>query len=368
MAFERGVVSFRMVELPRPFPEDWAERFAARRAGGLEGVGGGVQRGWVTGRHLLDTMINEDSARYGGWVRLALRLAERKVPAALLQAECRMEELAVQAAEGKPFLRAKERAEIRRGVMERLLPSMPPQLRAIPFVYLPGATWLYVSALPNSAWDVFHAALVSTLGLSGSPATPEVLAAGRHRVSLRDLPNYSFSPEMEGEVSEPAPGQEFLTWLWFKAETQLGQIALSDGRVVSVLVEGPLVFRREGQGAHAVVLKKGAPESSAEAKTCLMGGKKLKEARLTLALDGERVWSFGFEADEFLVRGLKLPQSAGALDGLSRFQERMVFLEEWREMFLDLFGAFVGVRGDGKKWRGVLGEIREWVAGRPGRR
>jgi hypothetical protein len=173
---------------------------------------------------------------------------------------------------------------------------------------------------------------------------------------------------MEGEVSEPAPGQEFLTWLWFKAETQLGQIALSDGRVVSVLVEGPLVFRREGQGAHAVVLKKGAPESSAEAKTCLMGGKKLKEARLTLALDGERVWSFGFEADEFLVRGLKLPQSAGALDGLSRFQERMVFLEEWREMFLDLFGAFVGVRGDGKKWRGVLGEIREWVAGRPGRR
>ena len=168
---------------------------------------------------------------------------------------------------------------------------------------------------------------------------------------------------MEGEVSEPAPGQEFLTWLWFKAETQLGQIALSDGRVVSVLVEGPLVFRREGQGAHAVVLKKGAPESSAEAKTCLMGGKKLKEARLTLALDGERVWSFGFEADEFLVRGLKLPQSAGALDGLSRFQERMVFLEEWREMFLDLFGAFVGVRGqNGEVW-----EIRRWVARRPSR-
>ena len=164
-----------MVELPRPFPED--RRNGSRRVGGGWRCAG-VQRGWVTGRHLLDTMINEDSARYGGWVRLALRLAERKVPAALLQAECRMEELAVQAAEGKPFLRAKERAEIRRGVMERLLPSMPPQLRAIPFVYLPEATWLYVSALPNSAWDVFHAALVSTLGLSGSPATPEVLAAG----------------------------------------------------------------------------------------------------------------------------------------------------------------------------------------------
>lgn len=368
MAFDRGTISFRMVELPRPFPENWAERFAAQRAGALDTAGSGVQRGWVTGRHLLDTHITEDTARYAGWVRLTLRQAERKVPATLLQAECRMEELAVQAAENKTYLKAKQRAEIRQEVLDRLLPGMPPQLRATPFVYLPGATHLYVAALPNASWDVFHAALVATLSLSGSPSTPEELAHRRQRVDLLDLAGSSFAPDMGNELMAPAPGQEFLTWLWFKAETQLGQMALADGRTLGVLVEGPLTFRHEGQGAHAAVLKKGAPENSVEAKTCLLSGKKLKEAKLTFALDEETVWTFGFEADQFLIRSLKLPQPSGPLDSISRFQERMLFLEQWREIFLDLFDAFIRVRAESRKWKDALGDIREWVAGRPSRR
>ncbi len=368
MPFESGSVSFRMLELPRTFPKDWAERFAGEAAGPLESTGAEVQRGWVTGRHLLDAKIDEDSAMLAGWVRLALRQAERKVPAALLKAECRMEELAVMAAEGKAFLKAKDRAEIRRSVTERLLPDMPPQLKAIPFVYLPGAAHLYVSALPVAQLDVFNASLLATLGLGGEPATPEALAAKRQRADLRDFHGTSFSPEMEGEAMEAAPGREFLTWLWFKAETQNGRLALAEGRELGVLVEGPLTFLHEGNGAHAAVLKKGAPENSIEAKTCLLGGKKLKEAKITFALDEESTWSFGFEADQFLIRGLKLPQGEGRLDAISRFQERMVRLEQWREIFLDLFDAFVAVRTDTKKWKAAVAGIREWVQARPGRR
>ena len=368
MPFESGSVSFRMVELPRTFPKDWVEKFAAHRAGSLDAVGTGEQRGWVTGRHLLDSKITEESALHAGRVRLALRQAERKVPAALLKAECRMEELAVQAAEGKPYLKAKQRAEIRQGVVDRLLPGMPPQLRSIPFIHAPGSTHLYVAALAESAWDVFHAALVSTLGFGGAAATPEALAQALKKADLRDLPGTSFSPEMEHEAMEAAPGREFLTWLWFKAETQHGKLALAEGRELGVLVEGPLTFLHEGNGAHAAVLKKGAPENSIEAKTCLLSGKKLKEAKITFALDEQSVWAFGFEADEFLIRGLKLPQSEGPLDAVSRFQERMLFLDQWREIFLDLYGAFLDVRTEPKKWKKATADIREWVQGRPGRR
>ncbi len=368
MPFDRGSVSFRMLELPRAFPGDWVERFAEERAGSLEAVGEGPQRGWVTGRHLLDSHITEETAMLAGWVRLALRQAERKVPAALLQAECRMEELAVQAAEGKPYLKAKQRSEIRRSVTERLLPAMPPQLKAVPFVYMPGATHLYVSALAAAQLDVFNAALAATLGFGGEPATPEALGLKLKQPDLRDLPGTSFSPEMEGEAMEAAPGREFLTWLWFKAETQNGRVALSEGRELGVLLEGPLTFLHEGNGAHAAVLKKGAPENSIEAKTCLLSGKKLKEAKVTFALDEENIWSFGFEADQFLIRGLKLPQGEGSLDSVSRFQERMIFLEQWREILLDLFGAFADVRRDSGKWKTAVDEIREWVKGRPGRR
>ena len=368
MPFDRGSVSFRMLELPRKFPGNWVDRFAEEAAGSLESVGAGEQRGWVTGRHLLDAHITEETATHAGWVRLALRQAERKVPAALLQAECRMEELAALAAEGKAYLKAKQRAEIRQAVTERLLPAMPPQLRAIPFVHQPGTAHLYATALPVSQLDVFNAALASTLGFGGEPATPEVLGVTLRRVDLRDLPGASFSPEMEGEAMESAPGREFLTWLWFKAETQHGRVALTEGRELGVLVEGPLTFTHEGNGAHAAVLKKGAPETSIEAKTCLLGGKKLKEAKITFALDEQNTWSFGIEADQFLIRGLKLPQGEGSLDAISRFQERMIFLEQWREIFLDLYGAFVDVRAEARKWKAAVGEIREWVKGRPGRR
>ena len=116
------------------------------------------------------------------------------------------------------------------------------------------------------------------------------------------------------------------------------------------------------------MLKKGAPENSLEAKTCLLGGKKLKEAKITFALDEQNVWSFGLEADQFLIRGLKLPQGEGPIDAISRFQERMIFLEQWRETFLDLFGAFAALRTDARKWKNAVADIREWVKGRPGRR
>ena len=368
MPFDRGSVSFRMLELPRTFPEDWAERFAEEAAGSLDSVGTGQQRGWVTGRHLLDSKIDEDTGSYAGWVRLALRLAERKVPAALLQAECRMEELATMAAEGKTYLKAKQRSEIRQAAMERLLPGMPPQLKAIPFVYQPGAAHMYATALPVSQLDALNAALAGTLGFGGEPATPEVLGAKLRKVDLRDLHGTSFSPEMEEEAMEAAPGREFLTWLWFRADTQNGRVDLPGRRELGVLLEGPLTFTHEGKGAHAALLKKGEPVNSIEAKTCLLGGKKLKEAKITFALDDENVWSFGLEADQFLIRGLKLPQGEGALDSFSRFQQRMVNLEQWREIFLELFGTFVDERADTKRWKKTVGEIREWVKGRPARR
>jgi hypothetical protein len=367
MPFESGSVSFRMLELPRAFPKNWLERFAAEAAGPLDAVGEGVQRGWVTGRHLLDAHIVEETALHAGWVRLALRQAERKVPVALLRAECRMEELAVQAAEGKAYLKAKDRAGDPPGGDERLLPNMPPQLKAIPFVYRPGDTHLYVAALPVAQLDVFNAALLATLGFGGEPARRRCWRRAPPRGPARS-PGTSFSPEMEGEAMEAAPGREFLTWLWFKAETQNGRLALAEGRELGVLVEGPLTFLHEGNGAHAAVLKKGAPENSIEAKTCLLGGKKLKEAKITFALDEQHTWAFGFEADQFLIRGLKLPQGEGRLDAVSRFQERMILLEQWREIFLDLFDAFVAVRTEPKKWKAAVADLREWVKGRPARR
>lgn len=367
MALDSGSATFRMMELPRPFPTDWPARFAALAAPPLDGLTEKEVRGWVTGRHLLDTRIDEDSALCGGWVHLQLRSAQKKVPAALLRAECRMEELVVQAAESRPFLKATERAEIRRTVNERLLPSMPPTLKAIPFLHRPSSRFLFTAATSETQMDAFAAFLAHTLSYNPVPSTPEALLASLRRTDHRDLSSDSFSPEMPTDAMEPALGREFLTWLWYSSDVSNGQLSLSDSRVVAILLEGPLTFVHEGDGAFVTVLRNGLPQLSLEAKSALLGGKKLKSAKLTLSLDEERIWSFTVDADTFTFRSMKVPRVEG--EGiLGRFEDRMLRLEEFREIWLDLYARFLDLRLDAPTWRKTVRAIRSWVAARPANR
>lgn len=368
MAFESGSMSFRMVALPRAFPKNWLEKFAAKRAGSLEATDLDSQSGWVTGRHLLDTNITEESALYAGYVRLVWRTAARKVPGALLKAECRMEEIARAAAEGVPYLKAKVRADIRNEVKERLAPKMPPSIKAIPFVYQPGTHHLYATALSDTLIDTFCGALREAVGFAGTPEDPAPMALRLKNADLMDLPGTGFSKETADTAMEMLPGREFLTWLWFKAETQNGRVALSDGRALDVLIEGPLTFAHEGDGAQFATLRKGLPERSAEAKTCLKSGKKLKSATVTFALDEATQWRFQLDADTFGIRSLKVPQGEGPMDAASRFQERMIYLEQFRDIFTDLYGAFAELRSNSRRWKAELEKIRAWVPSRPGRR
>ena len=60
MGFDSGAATFQMLDMPRPFPDDWLERFAERAGDGVDSIKGEESLGWVTGRHLLDTTITED--------------------------------------------------------------------------------------------------------------------------------------------------------------------------------------------------------------------------------------------------------------------------------------------------------------------
>jgi hypothetical protein len=126
-----------------------------------------------------------------------------------------------------------------------------------------------------------------------------------------------------------------------------------------VMVEGPLMFVMEGSGAHETVLRKGEPLRSAEAKTALLGGKKLRSAKITLAREDE-AWQATLRAEDFSFRGLKLPKGA-PLDPVSRFQERMLALETFREAFLGFFDRFMDERADGAEWARTRADIHTWV-------
>lgn len=370
MAFESGSASFRIFYVPRPLPRNAMERFAEHAAPPIDTLSDGTIQGWVTGRHLLDRNITEDTGSFGGFLRLTLMQAERKIPESLLRAECKMEELARMQADGVDRLGGTARREIRRAIEARLLPQMPPQLKGIHFVYDARSELLFSSALSDKQVDALQVHFAQTLGFSLIPATPDMAAMKRGQVNVRDWEAASFSPEREDEEVSHDPGLDFLTWLWFVAEARGGQLKIEDVGEIAVMIEGPLMFVIEGVGAHEIVLRKGEPLLSAESKTALLGGKKLRRAKVTLA-NGDAAYSFTLDALPFSFRGLKLPeQNTDAkgekikLDAISRFQERMDQLDFFQKAFFGFYDRFVSERRDAKKWAATLKEIHAWVAGR----
>lgn len=361
MAFESGSVSFTVFYLSRDLPENVWNRFARHALPSMDALGAAPVQGWVTGRHLLDRHITSDSARLAGRLRLTLVKAERKIPQPLLRAECMMEELAALAASGRAKLNRAERAEIKRSVMERLLPAMPPTLSGIPVVYTFGSGQVYAGVTSDKQVDALTLAFREATGETLIPMTPEHAALRSRRIDIRELPPADFSPSREGVAADGEIGRDFLTWLWFFQDTEGGSLSTPNASY-AMMIEGPLTFYKEGHGAHLALLQKGQPLVSSEAKAALQGGKKLRRAVLRMAC-GEETWSVTVDADAFAFRGLKLPR-AEAFDPVARFEERMLSLERFRAAFLAYYDRFLGERSNPQRWPGAVEDIRRWIVSR----
>jgi hypothetical protein len=363
MAFESGSLSFRIFALPQPLTEQSIERFAEHAVPPLHfTITENTHQGWVTGRHLLDRNINADSAMISGCLRLTLMKAERKIPPALLRAECKMEELAEMQAKGTNYLRRNERSAIKKQVIERLLPEMPPVLTGIDWTALPDSQYLYATAMTDKQLDAFALHFRNATGMHPETLTPETLAVMIAGKDCRDLAPVSFSPEMDDHAAELRIGRDFLTWLWFFAEACGGCIETDDG-AATVLVEGPLIFAFEGEGAHETVLRKGQPTISAEAKTSLLAGKKLKSAKVTIALHDQE-WKFTLDADTFAFRSVSLPKGEEVIGPEERFLDRFHAIERLRNTITAFYKRFLDERTDEQEWLAVRKTIHQWVQDR----
>ena len=366
MPFDQGTITFRICSLPKALPKDALERFAAAAAGPLEHVRDEPKWGWVSGRHLLETRIDEETSTLGGYLHLALRKAERKIPGALLKAECRMAELARMAETNSERLGRKERKTIKEEVTERLLPQMPVQLSGVPFAIDTSDNVLYVGASSQAVLDTFLSLFCQTIGFEPIPLLPDIVASDLCETNPDALPALNFSPELPDANAAGSLGQNFLTWLWFFQEDRQGVLPATKLGQFSLLVDGPLTFVAEGAGAYESSLRKGMPTISAEAKAALLVGKKLTKAKLVLARTRAEEWSVTVDADAFIFRGLKLPEGE-AMDPGSIFEERMTNLYIFKTVFLALFQRYVEEVKDSAKRLAFQERAKQWVRERDGK-
>ncbi len=161
-------------------------------------------------------------------------------------------------------------------------------------------------------------------------------------------------------------GQEFLTWLWWKSEERGGVVALpAEGDIVVVFEKHMLLEYGEGESNEKLICR-GLQTELQEARTGLVMGKKLEQARIQLVYN-DYEWNFTMAGALMEFRNVKLPKTGGESGSNNNPEERegmileRIFLfEELERLVLELFRLFLQVRV-GEEWRQELLKVREWV-------
>lgn len=155
-------------------------------------------------------------------------------------------------------------------------------------------------------------------------------------------------------------GKEFLTWLWYCAETR-GEVKPGRGDAVTVEFLGLVVLDAQYGETRKITLRGETPATSPEARATLLEGKKATRAKLRLAR-GDQEWTLTLDAETFHLTGLSLPAEKDLpfedLLGL-----RMAVLSEAERTLAELFESFLALRFDARDWPRELERIHQWVRG-----
>ena len=154
-------------------------------------------------------------------------------------------------------------------------------------------------------------------------------------------------------------GEEFLTWLWFRSQTE-DAFDLPGGEAVRIEMADPMVFRGgEEQDARQVTLKGERSAQSPEAFAALRAGKRLVKCRIVLRRNDE-VWPCALKSDSLGAASLGLPVPKGVPmpDGLIMRGEKV---EEFTQMYFALYEMFLDLRLRDKKWKAVTKAIHDWA-------
>ena len=136
----------------------------------------------------------------------------------------------------------------------------------------------------------------------------------------------------------------------------------SDGKMRwQLLLEGPLTFvSEEGAGAHEAILRKGVPAIATEAKAALLSGKRLRKAKLSIALDNEEVWECKIDCQSFTFSSLKVPKSQEKnID--DRFEDNLRSMSKFMNIIRLSYNEFIKIRADKEAWRTEIKGINDWI-------
>lgn len=139
-------------------------------------------------------------------------------------------------------------------------------------------------------------------------------------------------------------GEEFLTWLWFRLETEGGDFDIDRGRSIGVSFDDYIAFAPRNDDDTQHTLRSGTPSRSAEAATGLKNGRRLQEAKLVIAL-GELQWQVVVDGATMNLRSIKLPEDDPDCEGpADKSRDRAANFALVQELVEQIYREFLRVR------------------------
>jgi len=173
-------------------------------------------------------------------------------------------------------------------------------------------------------------------------------------------------------------GREFLSWLWYLAETLDGPVTIKGMKshkefLVDVWVDDQVILESLSAKTHVHSIRGGEPSKSAEAAVALFSGKSVKEMKLGLYVDGFGEFTAVFASDGLSQDGLApravqlpIPDDGDKSSDVSPLETRIRQLDVFLDIFDSLFAKFITARSAADWETAGLSEIRSWVKQRVG--
>ncbi|KAB8030644.1 hypothetical protein [Fluviispira multicolorata] len=153
-------------------------------------------------------------------------------------------------------------------------------------------------------------------------------------------------------------GREFLTWLWFKSETQNHKIAIKQFESFHLYIDDRIVLSSSSGSVRENSLKGGTPAYAYEAGSALGSGKLVHEAKFILQ-DSERQWSFSILGEDLSLRTIRLP-SVSEADSKAHISQRILYTQVLTDLIDELYKEYMKLRVS-KNFSEELSNIRLWI-------
>ena len=358
MSFESKGISMTTCHIPPGEEIDWEEikqRITLSPVPSEDIVKEEPQWGWSAGCASLmkptmdNIMVDQDIMHF------RYTMLERKIPSATkgahidLRSQERMEKTGMQ------FLSRKEKKEIRTDVSEALLDQMPCVVTSVEILYRLNSKTLFIGSTSENAVDSIVTLLTTKAGF---PPIFPLNAVSRATVLTEGKSSEFIGPVQftEHYVDTPAPGQDFMTWLWHACvdpDSYDGKFALGEEELV-VMIGASINMAYE---SNKVAFNNETACSSKGAIYALKSGYKPVKYKLKVGFRGQ-VWALTLDADTMTYASVTLPDSE-ELDTIERFRERVAFIEMLDSFMNNLY--FLHLSSMHEDAESTIKEVADWI-------